>query len=155
MPVRFDIREDDPARPEIVALLRAHLADVALHSPPESIHALDHDSLRAPNITFWSVREDGVLVGCAALKTLDATHAEIKSMRTAFSHLRRGVASALLDHILAVARQRGYGQVSLETGSMAAFAPARALYQRFGFEPCPPFADYIDDPNSVYMTRGL
>ena len=149
------IRRADPRGPEVAALLREHLATVALHSPPESIHALDLDALRAPSVTFWSVRRGAELAGCGALKELDARHGEIKSMKTAAPHLRTGVGRAILEHILAEARRRGYRRVSLETGSAEAFAPARALYARFGFEPCGPFGAYVEDPYSVFMTRGL
>ena len=155
MPSPFEIRTDDLTKVEVLALLQEHLDAVSQISPPESVHALDLDGLRAPEVTFWSVWQGSTLAGCGALKELDAHHGEIKSMRTASSHLRTGVAAALLEHILHVARARGYRRLSLETGSQEAFAPARALYARFGFEPCGPFADYIDDPNSVFMTREL
>ncbi|MDP3936622.1 MAG: GNAT family N-acetyltransferase [Deltaproteobacteria bacterium] len=135
--------------------MQEHLESVALYSPPESIHALDLVALRSPDVTFWSVWQGADLVGCGALKELDASHGELKSMRTASSHLREGVAAALLEHMLEVARKRGYRRLSLETGSMEAFAPARALYARFGFELCGPFADYVEDPYSVFMTREL
>ena len=146
---------DDLSRPDVVALVREHTASVALHSPPESTHALEVDALRGPGVTFFTVWEDAQLVGCGALKELDAGHGELKSMRTRSSHLRRGVAAALLEHLLTVARQRGYRRLSLETGSMDAFAPARSLYLRFGFAPCAPFAGYVEDPNSVFMSREL
>ncbi len=126
-----------------------------LHSPPESVHALPLEGLRAPEISFWSAWEGDELLGCGALKELDPRHGEIKSMRTVSAHLRKGVAAALLHHIVAEAQRRGYERLSLETGSMAAFAPARALYQRHGFRECGPFADYREDPNSVFMTRLL
>ena len=151
----FEIRAGDLSAPEVVALLHEHLASVALHSPPESVHALDLEALRAPEVEFWSVWQGSQLVGCGALKELDAGHGELKSMRTASSHLRRGVAAALLEHVLKVAQKRGYRRLSLETGSMGVFAPARALYARFGFELCGPFADYAEDPYSVFMTREL
>ncbi len=125
---------------------------MALHSPPESVHALDLEALRAPEVTFWSVWQGSELVGCGALEELDASHGELKSMRTASSHLRKGIAATLLTHILNVAKERAYRRLSLETGSADAFAPARALYSRFGFEPSGPFADYLDDPYSVFMT---
>jgi len=128
---------------------------MALHSPPESVHALDIEGLRKPDITFWSVWEGGELLGCGALKELDSQHAEIKSMRTSSSHLRRGVAKYLLNYMLEEARRRGYSRVSLETGSMEAFEPARQLYANFGFTYCEPFADYVEDPYSVFMTREL
>jgi len=155
MPGPFEIRADDPSGSEVVELLQVHLDSVAQYSPPESVHALDPEALRAPGVTFWSVWQGSALVGCGALRELDASHGELKSMRTASRHLRKGVAAALLEHILNVARERTYRRLSLETGSMEAFAPARALYARFGFEPCGPFADYVDDPNSVFMTREL
>jgi len=155
LPQPLEIRDDDLRGPEVAALLQEHLDAVALHSPPESIHALDLEALRAPEVTLWSVWRGPELLGCGALKELDAEHGEIKSMRTATAHLRKGVAAALLEHILQIARQRGYHRLSLETGSMKAFAPAHALYARFGFEPCGPFGDYVDDPNSIFMTRRL
>jgi putative acetyltransferase len=152
---KFMVVEDDPRRPEVVALLAEHFADMTAHSPPESIHALDVDGLRAPEVTFWSVWLGTELVGCGALKELDTAHGEIKSMHTASTHLRRGVARQLLEHILCVSQERGYRRVSLETGSMEAFAPARALYSRFGFGVCGPFARYVEDPHSTFMTREL
>lgn len=151
----MDIRLDDLRGPEIAALLQEHLDDMQRHSPPESIHALDLDKLRRPEITFWTVWQDGALLGCGAIKQLDATHAEIKSMRTSLHHRRKGVAARMLQHLLDEAMRRGYRRLSLETGSTAAFAPARELYARFGFVPCGPFADYVEDPYSVFMTREL
>jgi putative acetyltransferase len=150
-----EIRVDDLSGPEIARLLEEHLRNMHELSPPESVHALDLDALRRPEITFWSVRRDAELLGCGALKELDAHHGEIKSMRTATPHLRKGVAASLMRHILDEARRRAYRRLSLETGSMAAFAPARSLYASFGFLPCGPFADYANDPNSYFMTREL
>lgn len=155
MPVVSEIRLDDLRGPEIAALLQEHLDDMKLHSPPESIHALDLEKLRRPEITFWSLWQDGELLGCGAIKQLDATHGEIKSMRTSNRHRRKGVAARMLQHILDEAKQRGYQRLSLETGSPAAFVPARELYARFGFRYCGPFADYVHDPYSVFMTREL
>ena len=151
----MDIKIDDLKGPEIYELLQEHLRSMRLHSPPESVHALDIEGLREPDITFWTVWEDGELLGCGALKELDSRHAEIKSMRTSTSHLRKGVAKKLLKHILEEAKRRGYSRLSLETGSMGAFEPARNLYADFGFTYCEPFADYVEDPNSVFMTREL
>ncbi|MFT5176113.1 MAG: putative acetyltransferase [Gammaproteobacteria bacterium] len=151
----FEIRVDDLRGPQIAALLQEHLDNMVLHSPPQSVHALDLQALRAPSVTFWSAWAGGELLGCAALKQLRADHGEIKSMRSASRHLRKGVAADLLTHLIDVAQQRDYARLSLETGSAAAFAPAHALYTRFGFAPCAPFADYIDDPYSVFMTRTL
>ena len=124
-------------------------------SPPESIHTMGLESLRQPDITFWSVWEHDELLGCGALKELASQHGEIKSMRTASTHLRRGVAKHILQHSLEEARRRGYRRLSLETGSQTAFEPARKLYLSFGFQICAPFADYVEDPNSVFMTLDL
>jgi putative acetyltransferase len=119
------------------------------------VHALDLEGLRRPEITFWTAWENGELLGCGALKELDSEHGEIKSMRTAARHLRKGVARKLLEHIIAEAQRRCYTRLSLETGSMEAFEPARRLYAGFGFAYCAPFADYVEDPYSVFMTREL
>ena len=151
----MDIRVDDLSSPEISQLLREHLQSMALHSPPESVHALGLEALRRPEITLWSVWEDTELLGCGAMKELAADHGEIKSMRTASVHLRKGVAARLMRHILEEAERRRYRHISLETGSGEAFAPARSLYTQFGFQPCGPFADYAEDPYSVFMTREL
>jgi putative acetyltransferase len=149
------IKIDDLTGPEITQLLQAHLQNLSAISPPCSMHALNIDALRKPNITFWSVWNDAELMGCGALKELDADHAEIKSMRTVAAHLRKGVASHLLQHIVGEARRRDFRRLSLETGSGPQFAPAQALYTKFGFRPCGPFADYIEDPNSLFFTRDL
>ncbi|PXX54583.1 putative acetyltransferase [Nocardia tenerifensis] len=146
---------DDLSGPEIAALLTEHLTEMAAHSPAESMHALDLAALRRPEITFWSAWDCDTLAGCAALKRLDDEHAEIKSMRTAATHQRRGVASILLRHLLAEATARGYRRVSLETGAPEFFAPAQKLYAAHGFEYCEPFGDYRLDPFSVFMTRVL
>ncbi len=151
----LSIRPDDLEGADIRNLLEVHLGTMAAHSPPESRHALDLDGLRAPDVTFWSVRDGELLVACGALKELDPEHGEIKSMHTVEARRGQGIAAAVLEHIMAEAGRRGYRRLSLETGSMAAFAPARALYARYGFEDCPPFADYRPDPNSVFMTRDL
>jgi putative acetyltransferase len=149
------IELDDLSRPEIAELLKEHLASMFVHSPPESVHALPIEGLRSPDITFWSVWENGELLGCGALKELDPQHGEIKSMRTASAHLRKGVARAVLRQIITEAKRRGYRRLSLETGSMAAFEPARRLYATCGFSYCEPFRDYANDPNSVFMTMEL
>jgi putative acetyltransferase len=149
------IKLDDLRGPEIARLLEEHLQGMRAISPPESVHALDLDALRKPEISFWTAWEDGALLGCGAIKQLDATHAEVKSMRTAAEHLRKGVAAQILGRIVEVAQQRGYRRLSLETGSMKEFAPAHALYASFGFEFCGPFADYAEDPHSVFMTKEL
>jgi putative acetyltransferase len=124
-------------------------------SPRESVHALDVAALRAPEITFWTMRVGGTLAGCGALKALDALHGEVKSMRTVQAFRRRGVGRAMLTHILAEAVSRGYTRISLETGAGEGFEPARRLYENAGFTYCGPFNGYVDDPNSVFMTRTL
>ena len=151
----MEIKVDDLSGPAIAALLEEHMASMRSQSPPESVHALPIEGLRRPGITFWSVWEDGELLGCGALKELGRHEGEIKSMRTARRHLRKGVASAMLDHILAEARQRGYRRLSLETGAQAGFVPARRLYRRAGFTDCGPFGEDTNDPNSVFMTKEL
>lgn len=151
----MDLRLDDLRHPAVIALLQEHLDWMHRISPPESVHALDLAALRRPDITFWTLWDGDALAGCGALRELTQGHGEVKSMRTAQTHLRRGAAARMLEHILAEARRRGYERLSLETGSMAYFAPARALYARAGFSPCAPFGDYVDDPNSVFMTRTL
>lgn len=151
----MDLRLDDLRHPAVIALLQEHLDWMHRISPPESVHALDLDALRRPDITFWTLWDGEALAGCGALRELAQGQGEVKSMRTAQTHLRRGVAARMLGHILAEARRRGYARLSLETGSMAYFAPARALYSRAGFVPCGPFGDYVEDPNSVFMTRTL
>lgn len=149
------IETDDLSGPEVRDLLAAHLADMYATSPAESVHALDLDGLRADGVTFWSAWEGDALVGVGALREIGAGHAEIKSMRTAPEHRGRGVASAVLAHILREARARGYRRVSLETGTQDFFAPARALYEKAGFVPCGPFEGYTDDPNSAFYTLEI
>lgn len=149
------IETDDLTRPEIHALLNEHLQSMHQLSPPESVHALDLDKLRSPDITFWSAWEGPVLVGCGALKELDRTHGEIKSMRTPDAQRRFGAGRAMLAHIIGIARSRGYERLSLETGPMEGFKPARTLYESAGFTYCGPFGDYTDDPHSAFMTLRL
>ncbi|MBB2921207.1 GNAT family N-acetyltransferase [Cellulomonas cellasea] len=147
------IAPDDPRAPDVRQLLERHLALMNAQSPPEDVHALDVDGLVDRSVTFVSLRSEGVLLGVAALKQRDATHAEVKSMHTAEEARGRGVGRALLDHLLGLARERGLERVSLETGSQPGFAPARALYARAGFAECGPFADYLPSPHSTFMTR--
>ncbi len=151
----MDIRLNDVTGEQVIALLEEHHQDMLLHSPIESVHALDVSGLQAEGVKFWCAWLGDELAGCGALKHLDAKHAELKSMRTASKHLRKGVAAGLLKHILKDAQESGYQQLSLETGSMAAFAPAWALYQSFGFEFCGPFANYQLDPYSKFMSKSL
>ena len=151
----MQIRLDDLSGPEVRALLEEHLQNMFELSPPESVHALAIDELRKPDITFWTAWSGNELLGCGALKELDPHHGEIKSMRTSSTFRRMGVGRAILHHIIEEARSRSYTRLSLETGSMEAFKPAQRLYERFGFAYCPPFADYREDPNSVFMTLLL
>lgn len=151
----MEIRIDDLRGPEIAALLAEHLRCMAEFSPPESRHALDLEGLRQPTITFWTIWHRGELMGCGALRELDPQHGEIKSMRTAQGHLRKGVAAKVLTHIIAEARRRGYRRLSLETGAFPYFEPARCLYRKFGFQPCGAFQGYREDRNSVFMTQEL
>jgi len=157
----FSIRLDDLQGPEIAALLAAHLADMQATSPPESVHALDLTALRQPSIRFWTLwyqpttSQPATLAGCIALKQLDAEHAEIKSTRVDDQFRGQGCGRKLVEHALAEAKKSGCSRVSLETGSMAFFLPARELYKTFGFTECAPFGDYIADPNSVFMTLKL
>lgn len=146
---------DDLRGPEIAALLQVHLAGMHAHSPACSVHALDLDKLRQPDITFWTAWDGPALMGCGALKEHDAHFGEIKSMRTDAAHLRKGVAAAILETILQTARDRNYARVSLETGTGVAFEAAHRLYERYGFSDCGPFADYELDPFSRYMTLEL
>ena len=151
----MDIRVDDLRGQAIKALLQIHLDDMHEHSPPESVHALDLKALRHPSITFWTAWEGHELLGCGALKQLSPDHAELKSMRTARAHMRKGTARALLRHIESVAKARGVHRISLETGTPAAFAAARNLYVSEGFVECGPFGDYGLDPFSLFMTKLL
>ncbi|UFT98325.1 GNAT family N-acetyltransferase [Radiobacillus kanasensis] len=151
----MEIVVDDLKGPEVAQLIFDHLQNMTEHSPPESIHALDLGELRKPEITFWSAWDGKDLMGCGAIKELNPQHGEIKSMRTSPSHLRKGVARKLLQHIIDESKKRGYERLSLETGSMKAFQPARKLYESFGFEYCEPFGDYTKDPNSMFMTKKL
>jgi putative acetyltransferase len=149
------IEIDDLTRPKVAQLLQAHLDDMYATSPVESVHALDLEKLGNPDITFWTAWQQQELLGCGALKTLSARHAEIKSMRTSRQHLRKGVASKILEYIILKAKIRGLQRLSLETGSQPFFQPAIKLYKTHGFEFCEPFADYQSDPNSKFMTLVL
>jgi putative acetyltransferase len=151
----FLIAEDDPFRPDVTALLERHLALAYEVTPEGHVHALDPQQLIDDSITFFSVRRDDDLLGVGALRELDSSHGEIKSMHTEAAARRQGVGRAMVDHLLAVARARGYERVSLETGTVDAFAPARDLYATTGFTRCPPFGEYTDNPYSVCMTLAL
>jgi putative acetyltransferase len=150
-----EISPDDPRASDVRALLERHLAFANEHSPPEDVHALDLTGLLDGDVSFFSFRLDRELLGIGALKLLDVHHAELKSMHTTEAARGRGIGRTMVEHLLGVARARGIRRVSLETGTMAAFAPARSLYARMGFEPCEAFGDYRPSPNSTYMTLWL
>ncbi len=152
---QVEIKIDDPRSGDVRALLERHLAFARSHSPPEDAHALDIDGLLDPSVVFCSLRVDGDLLAVGALKKLDEDHAEVKSMHTVEAARGRSIGRAMLDHLLSVARDRGFTRVSLETGAMDAFAPARSLYASAGFRPCQPFAEYVPSRNSTYMTLPL
>lgn len=154
-PVDWTIRVDDLRGDAILGLLREHRAHMHAVTPRHSAHALDPEALRAPEITFWSLWEGEELLGCGALKEIDARTGEIKSMRTADAHRGRGVASRLLAHITDEARQRGYARLCLETGVFEAFVPAQSLYLKHGFVGCGPFGSYREDPNTVFFEKVL
>lgn len=153
MPIQFKI--DELSDSTIAKFLEEHISDMKSVSPPGSKNALDLDGLRMPEVTFWSAWEFDSLIGCGALKELDDSHAEIKSMRITPDLRRRGYASMLLSHLLSQAALKGYNRLSLETGAMAFFEPARKLYEKYGFIYCPPFGNYKEDPNSKFMSLEL
>lgn len=153
LPLRFEL--DDLTRPEVIRILEEHLEDMYAVSPAESVHALDLDALKVPEIAFWSVWEGTELVGCGALKSLGEGDYELKSMRTTAAARGRGVATALLRHLIEQARSQGGRRLLLETGSEDFHAPARRLYTRNGFTERPPFGSYVLDPNSVFFELSL
>jgi putative acetyltransferase len=155
MATDYLIREDDLTGANIAALLRLHLDEMHQWSPPESVHAMPIERLRAPDVTFYSLWQGDRLAACGALKQLDPSHGELKSMRAHPDFRGRGAGRAMLDHLLGVARRRGYTRVSLETGRPETFRPARELYETNGFAECPPFADYVADDFSICMARDL
>jgi putative acetyltransferase len=150
-----EISIDDPRAADVRELLARHLAFARSNSPPQDVHALDVESLLDPAVTFFSFRREGELLAVAALKRLDARHAELKSMHTAEAARGRGIGRAMVEHLLALARDRGFERVSLETGSQPAFAAARSLYAGAGFTRCGPFGDYLPSTNSTFMTLVL
>jgi len=151
----MEIRAGELNNPQVIRLLQEHHQEMLSLSPPESVHALDLAALEQADITFWSLWLGKELAGIAALKALDHTHGEIKSMRTSKRFLRQGVAAKLVAYVIAQATSRAYTALSLETGTIAEFKPAQQLYQQFGFQPCQPFSDYQPDPHSIFMTKIL
>ncbi len=146
---------DDLSGPEIASFLQEHIEEMKAVTPPGSKHALDLDGLRSSSVRFWTVVGDGRIVGCGAIKRLDDEHGEIKSMRVAPACRRIGVASMLLTYLIAEADRMGFVRLSLETGASEFFERARRLYRKYGFQLCGPFADYVLDSNSVFMTKVL
>jgi putative acetyltransferase len=153
--VGFAISPEDPRVEDVRVLLERHLAFSHEVTPPGHVHALDVDGLVDPAVAFFAARQEGLLLGIGALRRLDATHAEVKSMHTAEAARGQGVGRAIVEHLLTVATMGEYRRVSLETGTMEAFSPARALYTSVGFVPCEPFGDYTSNPNSTCMTIVL
>ncbi len=151
----MNIQIDNLDSAEVKQLLQEHHDDMLKHSPPESVHALDLSSLKAPDVTFWTVRINGELAGCGALKKLNEKHAELKSMRTSQKFLRKGVAAELLTHIINTAKAESIARISLETGTKKAFIPAQKLYKNFGFQECQPFSNYKEDPYSMFLTKAI
>lgn len=149
------IAKESPLGADLTLLMERHTADMHVDTPPESIHMMDAGQLAVPEVSFFVMREDGVAVAMGAFKRIDASHAEIKSMHVLAEARGRGLSRRMLDHLLAEARAAGFARLSLETGVQATFVAARALYERAGFVYCPPFEGYIEDPNSVFMTRLL
>ena len=149
------IIEDDLNGADIQALLERHAAGMAEASPPGTCHFFDLDALRAPSVTVWSIWDGDALAGCGALHELDPTHGELKSMRTHDEHLGKGVGRQMLDHLMVVARDRGYERLSLETGVQPGFEPARTLYARHGFARCGPFGSYVEDGNSIPISEAM
>lgn len=149
------IEVDDLTRAPVLGLIEEHLRNMHALSPPDAVFAFDASKLRAPGVTFWTAWREEELVGCAALKELSATAGEVKSMRTPVARRRTGAGRALLEHVLAQARSRGYRMLYLETGRHPAFEPAHALYRSAGFRDCGPFGGYVDNGFSVFMKRPL
>ncbi|MGB7861041.1 MAG: GNAT family N-acetyltransferase [Acidimicrobiia bacterium] len=151
----FVVAMDSPDSSDVQSLLEAHLAFASEQSPPEDVHALDTRALLEDDISFFSLREDGRLLGVGAIKELDPTHGELKSIHTAASARGTGVGRTMVNHLIDLARQRGYQRVSLETGTMDAFVASRRLYSSLGFEECEPFGSYWHSVYSVCMTLDL
>jgi len=151
----LDVRPGDFADSRVLELLREHLAGMHASSPPGAVYALDLSGLQHPAVAFFTVWDRDDLLGCGALKHIDATTGELKSMRTTARHLRRGAGRVMLDHLLALARTRGYTRVCLETGSGDAFEPALALYRNAGFTPCAAFGDYVATEFNQFYQRSL
>ena len=145
----------DLGDPRVIDLLQIHLKRARAETAPGSAHALDLAGLQSPDISFWTIWDDEVLLGFGALKRLSVDHGEVKSMHIIESKRGKGIGSAMLRHIMAAARAQAMSRLSLETGSWDYFQPARALYRKHGFVECAPFGRYLPDPNSVFMSLDL
>ena len=152
---RFRITMASPLGPDVAMLMARHTADMHADTPPESIHMMDAGQLAIAEVSFYVLRDGDKTIGMGAFKRMDTVHGEIKSMHVLSEYRGQGLSRLMLDHLLSEARRAGLGRLSLETGSQSMFEPARRLYQRAGFAECGPFADYVLDPNSVFMTRTL
>lgn len=152
---RYSITKESPVGPDLAMLMARHTADMHADTPPESIHMMDASQLDSPAVFFYVMRDEGEIIGMGAFKRLDASHAEIKSMHVLAEYRGQGLSRMMLDHLVKSAADAGFTRLSLETGAQAMFEPARKLYARAGFAECPPFADYVLDPMSVFMTRTL
>jgi putative acetyltransferase len=153
--MHFDFRIDDLSEPEVQALVAEHLAGMRGNSPPGHVYALAIEGLKKPEVTFWSAWRQSVLCGCGALKELDSTSGEVKSMRTRPAFLRQGVGQAVLDEIVRAAQSRRYQQLYLETGTGDAFSAAHKLYLRNGFSWCGAFGDYEATDFNVFLVKHL
>lgn len=151
----MELREGGLDDPAVIALITHHQREARASTPQENAHAMGTDGLRHPDVSFWTMWEGETLLGIAALRQLSPGHGEIKSMRTAPAHLRRGVARALLTHLIALARTRGYARISLETGTAPMFAAANRLYEEAGFVDGPAFGGYPESPHNRFMTMAL
>lgn len=149
------IARERPTGTDLALLMERHTADMHVDTPPESIHMLDASALDRPDIAFFVLRDAGTPLAMGAYKRINAGHAEIKSMHVLAEARGRGLSKAVLDHLIASAKSNGIRRLSLETGSQPMFLPARRLYERAGFSECPPFEGYVEDPNSVFMTKVL
>lgn len=147
----MEIYKENRVGGDVLQLLQQHHQEMMKHSPPESVHALDTRAMQTGDLTFWKAISQRAIAGCGALKQIDEKRGEIKAMKTHKAFLRQGVAMSILTAIIAEGEKRGYSALYLETGSMAVFKPAHNLYLSVGFEYCGPFADYKEDPNSVFM----
>jgi putative acetyltransferase len=151
----YRIVEDDLTGADVAALLELHLAEMHQWSPACKVHAMPLERLREPDVTFYAAWSGEELAAVGALKELGAGRGELKSMRAAPAYRGKGAGKAILAHLMAEARRRGYHWLGLETGRPEPFVPARRLYEQHGFAECPAFGDYVSDEFSLCMERTL